>query len=468
MMRYSSDPKTDKSLRHSIRDGAAYAFMAGSGETYFSAFAIFLKASTTQIGFLASVPPLVASFAQLLSAWLGHRTGQRKRIILAGAFLQALIWCPMALLPLYFRDYAIELFIICVTLFYAFGNLAAPQWSSLMGELVAVRKRGRFFARRTRISAMTSFIALVMAGFVLHEFDESDSTNFGFLLIFSVAFVARLISVYHLMQMYDPPGHVAAMEVPLPASLWQRLRHSKLARFSLYFCAMQFSVAIASPFFSVYLLRDLQFSYVEFMSCSAVMVLIQFLTLTRWGRISDVFGNRIILIVCGSLIPLLPLLWLASSSFYYLLIIQSFSGFIWAGFSLSASNYLYDLLPVDKRSTFMAIHNVLASIGIFLGALLGGFLGSVLPTQFSIGGLEFNWMTPLYHLFIVSFVLRATSSLFFLPRIREARKVRSTTVRRLIFRVVRFNPLTGLIFDIVGSRKKQEINADSTQTSTPR
>lgn len=468
MMRYSSDPKIDKSLRHSIRDGAAYSFMAGSGETYFSAFAIFLKASTTQIGFLASVPPLVASFAQLLSAWLGHRTGQRKRIIIVGALLQALIWCPMALLPLYFHDYAIELFITSVTLFYAFGNLAAPQWSSLMGELVAERKRGRFFARRTRISSMTSFIALVMAGFVLHEFDESDSTNFGFLLIFAVAFVARLISVYHLMQMYDPPGHVAAMEVPLPASLWQRLRHSKFARFSLYFCAMQFSVAIASPFFSVYLLRDLHFNYVEFMSCSAIMVLIQFLTLTRWGRISDVFGNRIILTVCGSLIPLLPLLWLASSNFYYLLMIQSFSGFIWAGFSLSASNYLYDLLPADKRSTFMAIHNVLASVGIFLGALLGGFLGSVLPTQFSIGGIEFNWMTSLYHLFIVSFVLRATSSLFFLPRIREARKVRPTTVRRLIFRVVRFNPLTGLIFDIVGSRKKQEINADSTQTSTPR
>lgn len=466
-MRYSSNPKVDKSLRHSIRDGAAYSFMAGSGETYFSAFAIFLKATTTQIGFLASVPPLVASFAQLLSAWLGHRTGHRKRIILIGASMQALIWCPMALLPLYFRDHAIELFITCVTLFYAFGNLAAPQWSSLMGELVAERKRGRFFARRTRISSMTSFIALVLAGFVLHQFDASDNTNLGFLLIFSVAFVARLISVYHLMQMYDPPGHVAAMEIPVSISLWHRLFHSKFARFSLYYFAMQFSVAIASPFFSVYLLRDLHFSYIEFMSCSAVMVIIQFLTLTRWGRISDVFGNRIILTVCGSLIPLLPLLWLASTSFYYLLLIQSFSGFIWAGFSLSAGNYLYDLLPVDKRSTFMAIHNVLASIGVFLGAMLGGLLGSMLPTEFTIAGLEVQWLTPLYHLFIVSFVLRASSSLFFLPKIREARKVKPTTVRRLIFRVVRFNPLTGLIFDIVGSRKKQPINADTTQSTSP-
>lgn len=466
-MRYSSDPKINKSLRHSIGDGAAYAFMAGSGETYFSAFAIFLKATTTQIGFLASVPPLVASFAQLLSAWLGHHTGQRKRIILVGASLQALIWCPMALLPMFYREHAIEWFIGCVTLYYAFGNLAAPQWSSLMGELVAERKRGRFFARRTRISSVTSFIALVLAGVVLNNFAQSDTTQLGFLLIFSVAFIARLVSVYHLLQMYDPPGHVASMEVPIQASLWHRLLHSRFARFSLYFTAMQLSVAIASPFFSVYLLRDLHFSYIEFMACSAIMVVIQFLTLTRWGRISDIFGNRIILMVCGSLIPLLPLLWLFSANFFYLLMIQSFSGFIWAGFTLSSSNYLYDLLPSDKRSTFMAVHNVAASIGIFLGALLGGYLGSVLPAQFSIGALQIDWLSPLYHIFIISFVLRAITAMVFLPKIREARKVKPTTLRRLIFRVVRFNPLTGLIFDVVGSRKKQTINADNTQSHTP-
>lgn len=127
-----------------MHDGAAYAVMAGSGETYFSAFAIFLKASTAQIGFLASVPPLLASFAQLLSAWLGHVTGKRKAIILLGASLQAFIWIPMALLPWLPTEHSVEIFIACVILFYAFGNLAAPQWSSLMGELVVEKKRGLF------------------------------------------------------------------------------------------------------------------------------------------------------------------------------------------------------------------------------------------------------------------------------------------------------------------------------------
>ncbi|MFO7602688.1 MAG: MFS transporter [Gammaproteobacteria bacterium] len=461
-MRYSTDPKTDASLRHSVRDGAAYSLMAGSGESYFTAFAVFLKASTAQISFLASVPPLIAAFAQLLSAWLGHRTGQRKKIILGGALLQALVWAPMAILPLYFHEYAVEVFICCVILFYAFGNLVAPQWSSLMGELVAEKKRGRYFARRTRISSMMSFVALVAAGVVLHSFDQSASAQPGFLLIFGFALLARLVSVYHLSRMHDPAGHVAALEVRMDKLFWQPLRHSTLSRFALFFSLMQFSVAVASPFFSVYLLRDLGFTYLEFMSLSAATVLLQFLTLSYWGRIADIFGNRIILLACGSLIPLMPLLWLLSSNFYYLLCTQAFGGVIWAGFTLSSGNYLYDLIPSRKRASLMAFHNVAASIGIFLGALLGGVLGSILPADFSLLGWSQHWSSPLYHVFIASCMLRGLTALYFLPRLTETRRVKATTIRRLIFRVARFNPLTGLIFDVVGSRKKPAA------TSTPR
>ena len=47
--RYSKDPRTEQSLRHSVRDGVAYSVMAGAGEHYLSAYALFLKATTAQI-----------------------------------------------------------------------------------------------------------------------------------------------------------------------------------------------------------------------------------------------------------------------------------------------------------------------------------------------------------------------------------------------------------------------------------
>ena len=127
-VRYSKDPQIDRTLRHSVRDGVAYSVMSGGGETYFSAFALFLKATAPQVALLATLPPLLGSLAQLIAAWLAARLPRRKPIILLGATSQALMWLPMIVLPLLFPDNAIELLILCVTLYYATGNLAVPLW----------------------------------------------------------------------------------------------------------------------------------------------------------------------------------------------------------------------------------------------------------------------------------------------------------------------------------------------------
>src|SRR5690606_16352306 len=202
--------------------------------------------------------------------------------------------------------------------------------------------------------------------------------------------------------MHEPQGEAAAIEWPFRRDLWQRLRHSNFVRFSIFFALMQFGVSIASPFFTVYMLRDLDFSYAAFTCNTGMAILAQFLTLARWGRISDVVGNRRILAATGLLVPLMPLLWVFSSNFWYLLAVQAVSGFAWAGFSLSASNFVYDLIQPARRATYLAIHNVLASIGIFTGAMLGGWLGAVLPTGGDLFGAAWGWGSPLLGVFLVS------------------------------------------------------------------
>ena len=428
--------------------------MFGAGESYLSAFAIFLKASTPQVGLLVSLPGLLASFVQLFSAWLGKQTGQRKTIILFGASLQAATWLPIALLPMFFPEFAVQLLILAVIAYQAGAHLAAPQWGSLMGDIVPERRRGRFFALRTKVVSLVTLLSLAVGGAVLHQFDGGGYTYVGFLVIFGVAMAARWVSVYHLAKMHDPPGHTVAMEVPLGESWLQRLRQSQFVRFSMFFALMQFSVAIASPFFSVYVLRDLEYSYARFMIYSSTSVLVQFLTLNQWGRISDVFGNRRVLSVTGVLLPVMPLLWLVSTDFWYLLFIQAVSGLAWAGFTLSASNFLYDLTVRERRTTYLAIHNVLAAVGIFCGALLGGYLGLALPERLELFGLTWAWVSPLLGVFALSAIARTLVLLLLLPRIREVRRVRPISFTNVIFRVTRVNALAGLMFDIVGTKPK--------------
>ncbi len=454
MPAFSSDPVTERSLRHSLKDAAAFATMTGVGETYLSAFALYLRATTPQIGLLASLPPMLASFVQLLSAWLGHITGRRKAIILAGATLQALAWLPILLLPLTFGDHAVELLIASVVVYHAGAHLVTPQWSSLLGDIVPERRRGRFFGLRTRLVTLLTFTTLMLGGLVLHYAELRGRTLWGFAVLFAVAALARGVSVYQLSRMHDPVGRVAALELPIGHDWWQRLRHSNAVRFSLFFALMQFAVAIASPFFTVYMLRDLGFSYLAFTVNTGAAILAQFLTLSQWGRISDIFGNRRILTVTGLFIPLMPLLWTLSTNVWYLIGIQALSGFSWAGFSLAASNFIYDLIAPGRRATYLAVHNVLAAAGVFAGALLGGWLGAVLPTRLAVGASEFTWLSPILGVFVVSAFARAAVALWLIPKLKEVRPVRNTTIGEVIFRVTRMNALAGVVFDIINTRSK--------------
>lgn len=453
---FADDPKVERSLRHSIWDGIFFSSMVGGAESYFSAFAVFLKASTAQIGVLASLPPLLASFVQLVSAWLGRRTGKRKELIVIGALFQTACFLPLALLPILFPDHAVTLLLVAMVAYFMGPNLGAPQWGSLMGDLVPEDRRGRFFALRTRLSSFASFTALIVAGLVLDTFDSAGITYWGFVTVFLAAAVARLASAHHLSRIHDPGGHVAALEAPWHAEIWSGLRETGLLHFSVFHASMQFAVGIASPFFTLYMLRDLHFSYVEFMVNTAVSVCLQFLTLNRWGRLSDLFGNRIILITTGWLIPFLPSLWIVSTDYAYLLFVQAVSGLVWAGFTLSATNFVFDLTPSAHRATLMAVHNVLAAMAVFVGAVIGGYLGTHLPSEIALFGEHYSWLTGLYGVFVCSALARLVVAAVFLPRLEEVRRVRPMSPSGLIFRVTRVHPVSGMVFEIVGKLRRGE------------
>ena len=468
-LRNGAQDRNQDSLRHSMRDGIAFSVMAGAGETYLSAYALFLKATAEQIAWLASIPPLIGSALQLLSAWLGGRGTPRKQLILVGAFAQGLIWLPLVALPLLWPAYAIPILIGCVAFYHACANFIQPQWSSLMRDLVAEDGRGRYFGHRTRIASLTAFIALVAAGGVLAIGNRMEATLAGFAVVFCVAAIARFVSVYHLGHMHDPETAAGRVEhARIFTGMWRSLkflRGSHFLHFSLFFACMQGAVAIASPFFTLYMLRDLGYGYGQFMAASATAVVMQILTLNTWGRISDLFDNRLVLAVTGWMIPVVPALWMVSTNFWYLLGVQAFGGLAWAGFSLSAGNFLYDLRPGPRLARDMAVHNILAAIGTFVGALLGGYLATHLPGDgIVVAGVSLHWEFALLAVFAVSAVARLVVMAIFMPRLKEVRQVPEVSISSLVFQVTRVHALSGLMFEIVAPRDKP---ADAARAARP-
>jgi MFS family permease len=446
---FHKNPRIDRALRHAVRDGMAYSVAAGGGETYFSAFALFFRATVPEVALLTTLPPLIGSLAQLLSAWAG-RSASRKSLILVGATVQAVLWLLLLALPLSYPVHAVVLLLLLQSVFYGAGNFGAPQWTSLMRDLVSERRRGRYFGYRTRLTTIMSFSALILCGLILHGFDTLGYTAFGFATIFLIAFLGRAISVYHLTFLYEPE---ATLRVPAPRIReWiTDLRASGALTFSTYFICMNLAVAIASPLFAVYMLRDLEFSYLQFSLNTGTSVIVQFLTLNTWGRIADVFGNRLILIVTSMAIPVMPALWFVSDNFWYLLVLQALSGLSWGGFSLSAGNLLFELLPRTQRIAYLAFHNIAAATAVFLGAMLGALLATTLPTGTTLLGASDLYSSLLY-VFLISALARALVAVFGAHRIRQLRPPRRTlSPHALVLRVTGFNAFLGLWYELIGS-----------------
>lgn len=445
---FSKDPAVDKALRHSVRDGMAFSVQVGAGETYFSAFALFLRATAPQIALVSTLPLLLASSAQIFSAWIGDYVG-RRRLVIMGCALQALLWLPILLLPALFSGYAIPALLVLLVLYHSANNLAAPQWTSIMRDLVSERRRGRYFAYRTRLTTIATFVSLVICGLILHELDTTDDTYLGFVVIFLIAFLARTVSVYHLTFLHEPPATSPVPDMHIE-HWWRSLKSTGAIGFSVYVALMNAAVGLSSPFFTVYMLRDLALSYFEFTVLTGTSVFVQFLMLTTWGRIADVYGNRLILIVTSISLPIVPAIWLLSDNFWALLLFQALSGLSWSGFTLSVGNLLYELVPQTRRAAYVAFHNVGTAMGVFAGAMVGALLEGVLPPRSVLFGGS-GILTNLLYLFVISGLLRGVLAALLARRVRELRKPRkSLSAPALVMRVTGLNSMVGFVYDFIG------------------
>ncbi|MBI1820399.1 MAG: MFS transporter [Nitrospirae bacterium] len=435
-MHKKDDSGSEKSLSYGIKDGASYSMMTGIGESYLIPFALFFKASSTEIGFIVSVPQLFGAFFQLFSVYLLSSLNNRKQLILSGVGLQAVAWLPLLWMPLLIPEHALFFLGLGASLYFLLGNLASPPWNSLMGDLVPRGQRGNYFGRRTKIMSLCSFSGLCAGGVTLHFTHAAGHPAAGFILIFMLAAVFRIFSFYYLKKM-EEPSLSSSIEKFYLTHFYRHFKHSNFLRFVIFSALISFSVQVAAPFFAVYMLRDLHFTYLQYMLVAATAVLSQYLTFLYWGNFSDRFGNRMVLKITGLMLPFLPIMWLFSPNFYYILTIQILSGFIWAGFSLSITIFIFDAVSSEKRAVCIAVYSTLNALGIFFGAMVGGLLTNIFPVSFDILHWSFHLRSKLLFLFFISGALRLIVYLTFLPKIQEVREVEAFSFKQAFYKHLR-------------------------------
>ncbi|MEK6879611.1 MAG: MFS transporter [Nanoarchaeota archaeon] len=411
--------KKEKTLELSIKEGSATAVMSGAGETYIVPYALALNATNVQIGFLSSFVSLFGAWSQIIGSKLVYKYS-RKNLIVRSVLLQAFMWILILVLGILFwkgiiNGFAAGILIVLYCLYAISGNLAGPAWFSLMGDLIPEEKRGEYFSRRNKIIGLVAIIVTIGASIWLDYTKELGLVIIGFTVLFAIASVSRFISAYYFTKHYYPRREVKKDSYFGFFDFMKKAPTNNFGRFTIYIALINFATYFAAPFFTVYMLKELNYSYVLFMIVALSASLFTIISLPMWGKVGDKYGNRELMKIGGIIIPFTPLLWVFSGNpIYLILTAQLTAGVGWAAFNLGTSNFIYDAVTPQKRSICVAYFNMISGFGIFFGAVAGGLFAQY---------VHFTWINTFLLVFIVSAVARAIISLIFFRRIKEVRNV---------------------------------------------
>ncbi len=405
-----------KALEISIKEGSAASFSSSLGSSYVTPFALALNSNAFHIGLLSSFSGLTSPFAQLFGSKLMEKYS-RKKIVLNFVLLEALMWLPIAFLSFLFwkdifKEYLPYVLIILYSILVSLTSVAVPSWFSWMGDLVPEKDRGKYFSIRNRATGAVGLAAVLIGALILDITKSKGFVLLGFSILFALSFTFRYISYNFFRKQYSPRFK---LQKGYYFSFFSFIkRFDNFGKFATYQCFFYLALMIASPFFTVYMLNELKFSYFTFMIVSMSSSVFYLAFSPLMGKFSDRFGNVRLLYISNIAFALTPILWIFFKSPVSLILIpQLISGIANATLVIAFTNFTYDSVSPQRRGICLAYTSILIGIGTFVGSIIGGI----------ILNSSISFLNSFIFVFLISGILRFLTGIIFLPHIKEEKKV---------------------------------------------
>lgn len=363
---------TRRSLRWFLVDGA----LANLSDTvllaYQSIYLLALGATRGEIGLLGSLSNLAMPLAMPLGAQLAARSRRYKGIVISLSILGRLALLGLIFLPYFSSSLRLVMVGIGFLLVRAFLlNLLNPAWTALVGTLVPGQWRGRYFSTRNILMGLTAFVAVLGIGELIDQLGKP----LGYQVAFGIALVAGLGGTAAFARIEEPHREPSRLARGERRAFWQALK--KRGHF-LAFCAVatlwNLSVQIAGPFFTPYLVEEVNISAATIGLLTAAATLAALPGQRLFGMLNDHKSPRWIQRLTGFIIPLVPAVWGFINRPWQAFPVEIVSGFLWAGFNLASFNLLLELTPEHERPAFVAFYQTVVGLGMAAGAALGGLL----------------------------------------------------------------------------------------------
>lgn len=386
-----------------------------------------LGANDFQLGLLAAIPVGMNVVQLIISHYMEKKRNRRFLFLLFG-LLGRFFWIPIGLAPILFSSFSVDLRIWIVIVFVAFvstGNsFVNLGFGSLMGDLVPMRIRGQFFSVRQRVYLAAGVVCGILVARLIDEYGAV-----GYTVALVMAGVTSMLDIVCFFfvkwpPMLEPEGGVD--QTPFRVMLKEVFANKLFMRVTLFFTLWQFSVGVAAPFWNIYMIEDLQMSFLQMSLYSQIVSnLVTVLTISRWGRLIDRYGNKPIMQlampVCCILGPL-PWLFVTKDTTWLVLLSNIMTGFMWPIMDLGQQNLYLSESPRKHRSMYVAVFFASINLtGIALGNAVGGYLMQTTFSAWEAQGVSVLsvTLTNSHYVFMLTAALRLIVAFAFIRTISE-------------------------------------------------
>jgi hypothetical protein len=279
------------------------------------------------------------------------------------------------------------------------GAISGLCWSSWMKDLIPSATLGSFFGRRSKLIQITSIAMNFLVAFSL-DFVKANYPQYeihAYSSMFLLAAVFGLISVYLLYNVPEPTIQLTQKNI---FKLFRiPFRNKNFRNLMVFHAVWLFAINLASPFFTVYLLKMLNYPLSYVITLTIISQLTNIFFINIWGKYSDKYSNKTIIEICAPIYLVCILSWTFTTmpdkhalTIPLLVLIHVFSGISLSGINLALSNIGFKLAPKGNGVIFLSARSL-------LNAVVGGFapiIGGLFADFFSERELSWNleWKSP--------------------------------------------------------------------------
>ncbi|GAB6188356.1 MFS transporter [Marinitoga arctica] len=366
--------KLTKTLKLSIIEAMFFnAFFVATQTFIIISIALYFNATPFQISIISSFPVFAQMFQVFTPLWYKF-FGDRKKSLM---FVSIIGRGSLILLPIVvFLDLKKSWIFVSIMIIYSlFGTFISNIWTTAMRELVPFEKRGKYFGIRNVFASAVG----ILATYLYAQFLDYADQKTGILLVtILVAFFSTItIILFFFHKIPEINDKVPKIDFRKP------FRDKKFQTFLIFVVIWTFAIELTRPYFSYLQLAILGVNTKFLGNISVVSGIITLILYPFYGKLSDKYGNKNILMIGISLATIAPLLYFVITDYNYkslILFDGIFSAFAWAAINLTFFNLLLETIS-EPAESYIGAYAFISGITAIIASNIGGFLGNFLKDK---------------------------------------------------------------------------------------